>query len=135
MAFALPAHATDNAEKTSSGVKLAGLCDHCAVVDAVKTETRKGKASGVGAVGGAVVGGVIGHQFGGGTGKTLATAGGAVAGGIAGNEIEKQTKKYTVWITHVTLKNGAHRRFEERAAPPFRKGDVVRVEGNHLLKH
>ena len=134
MAAGVPAHANDSAEKTSSGVKLATLCDHCAVVDAVKTETRKGKASGVGAVGGAVVGGVLGHQVGGGTGKKVATVGGAVVGGIAGNEIEKQAKKYTVWITHVTLKNGTHRHFEERAAPPFRKGDVVRVEGSRLVK-
>ena len=38
---------------------------------------------------GAVVGGVIGHQFGGGNGKTLATAGGAVAGGAIGHNIAK----------------------------------------------
>ncbi|MEP1929750.1 MAG: glycine zipper 2TM domain-containing protein [Paracoccaceae bacterium] len=34
---------------------------------------------------GAIVGGVIGNQFGGGTGKDILTAGGAVAGGLAGN--------------------------------------------------
>jgi uncharacterized protein YcfJ len=33
---------------------------------------------------GAVLGGVIGHQIGGGTGKDLATVGGAVAGGVIG---------------------------------------------------
>jgi outer membrane lipoprotein SlyB len=38
-------------------------------------------------VAGAVVGGVIGHQIGGGRGKDLATVGGAVAGGYAGHEI------------------------------------------------
>jgi surface antigen len=38
---------------------------------------------------GAVAGGVIGNQFGGGDGKVLATALGAVVGGIVGSEIGK----------------------------------------------
>ena len=45
---------------------------------------------------GAVAGAAIGHQLGGGNGKTLATVGGAVAGGYAGNQIQKhhQHRKY-----------------------------------------
>lgn len=38
---------------------------------------------------GAVAGGLLGHQIGGGKGKTLATVGGAVAGGYAGNKIQE----------------------------------------------
>ena len=38
---------------------------------------------------GAIAGGVIGNQFGGGEGKVLATALGAVVGGIVGSEIGK----------------------------------------------
>lgn len=38
---------------------------------------------------GAVAGGLIGHQFGGGKGKVLTTVGGAVAGGAVGNEVQK----------------------------------------------
>ncbi|QWT18829.1 glycine zipper 2TM domain-containing protein [Bacillus sp. NP157] len=38
---------------------------------------------------GAVAGGVLGHQVGGGKGKTLATVGGAVAGGYVGNQVQK----------------------------------------------
>ncbi|PTT83848.1 hypothetical protein DBR42_15635, partial [Pelomonas sp. HMWF004] len=70
------------------------LCPSCGRVTDVHTETRKGKASGVGAVGGAVVGGLLGNMVGGGTGKKIATVGGAVAGGYAGNEIEKNQKTY-----------------------------------------
>jgi uncharacterized protein YcfJ len=40
-----------------------------------------------GAVAGALIGGILGHQVGGGTGKDLATAGGAVAGGVIGSRI------------------------------------------------
>ncbi|WP_170486467.1 glycine zipper 2TM domain-containing protein [Ruegeria sp. HKCCE4150] len=37
-----------------------------------------------GTVGGALIGGAIGNQFGGGSGQDILTAGGAVAGGAAG---------------------------------------------------
>ena len=39
---------------------------------------------------GAVAGGVIGNQFGGGNGKTVMTVGGAVAGGAIGHHIAKE---------------------------------------------
>ncbi|MBK4733001.1 glycine zipper 2TM domain-containing protein [Noviherbaspirillum pedocola] len=39
---------------------------------------------------GAVVGGLLGSQVGGGTGKTLATIAGAVGGGYVGNEVAKR---------------------------------------------
>lgn len=39
------------------------------------------------AIAGAVIGGILGHQVGGGRGKDIATAGGAVAGGLAGANI------------------------------------------------
>ena len=40
-----------------------------------------------GAIAGALIGGVLGHQVGGGTGKDLATVGGAVAGGVIGSNV------------------------------------------------
>lgn len=46
---------------------------------------------------GAIAGGVIGHQIGGGRGRTLATVGGAVGGGVVGKEVQKnQQSKDTV---------------------------------------
>ena len=42
---------------------------------------------------GAVVGGLVGHQVGGGKGRTLATVAGAVGGGYAGNRIEASRQK------------------------------------------
>ncbi|MCE8522756.1 glycine zipper 2TM domain-containing protein [Ruegeria pomeroyi] len=38
-----------------------------------------------GTIGGALIGGVIGNQFGRGSGRRIMTAGGAVAGGVAGS--------------------------------------------------
>lgn len=42
---------------------------------------------------GAVAGGLIGNQVGGGDGKKLATVAGAVGGGYAGNQIQKKNQK------------------------------------------
>lgn len=40
-----------------------------------------------GAIAGALIGGILGHQIGGGRGQDLATAGGAVAGGVVGSNV------------------------------------------------
>lgn len=114
--------------------RLAALCSNCAIVEAVKSETRQGKGGALGVVGGAVIGGVLGHQIGGGTGKTLATIGGAAAGGYAGNQVEKNVNKTTVWQTRATLKDGSEKTFETSANPGFRVGEVVLVEGQTLKK-
>jgi outer membrane lipoprotein SlyB len=140
-AFLLPmAHAADTtpaasaAAKTVQGVKLSTVCDGCGVVSKAHTETRKGKGSGVGAVGGAVAGGVVGHQLGGGGGKKALTLLGAVGGAVAGNEIEKNMKKYTVWITTVTFKDGSTHSYERTSDPALKAGDVVRLENGHPVK-
>jgi outer membrane lipoprotein SlyB len=114
--------------------KLAALCGNCAIVSEVKTETRKGQGGALGVVGGAVLGGVLGHQIGGGTGKTLATVGGAAAGAYAGNEVQKNANKTTVWRTRVTLKDGSQRSFENSADPGFKVGEVVLVDSGALRK-
>ncbi|HYM41861.1 MAG TPA: glycine zipper 2TM domain-containing protein [Steroidobacteraceae bacterium] len=43
----------------------------------------------IGTLAGAVIGGVIGHQIGGGSGRDLATVAGAAGGGYAGNRVQK----------------------------------------------
>jgi uncharacterized protein YcfJ len=48
------------------------------------------RVSPIGIAAGAVVGGVLGNQVGGGNGKTLATVAGAIGGGYLGNEVGKR---------------------------------------------
>ncbi|MBP1475895.1 glycine zipper 2TM domain-containing protein [Frateuria sp. MAH-13] len=48
---------------------------------------------------GAVAGGLLGHQVGGGKGKTLATVAGAVAGGYAGKKIQENRQEAKVTST------------------------------------
>lgn len=110
------------------------LCQGCARVTDVHTEVRRGQASGVGVVGGAVVGGLLGSMIGGGNGKKLATVGGAVAGGYAGNEIEKNQKSHTVWIVQVQESDGRTHRFERSADPGLRAGDEVRLTENGFTR-
>ena len=110
------------------------LCNSCGRVTDVHTETRRGKASGVGAVGGAVVGGLLGNMVGGGDGRKLATVAGAVGGGYAGNEIEKNQKSYTVWVVQVRERDGRLRRFERSADPGLRVGDEVRLTENGFTR-
>ena len=110
------------------------LCDACGTVTQVHEETRKGKGGALGIVGGAVVGGLLGNQVGGGTGKTLATAGGAAGGAYLGNEIQKKVNSKKVWITSVRLKDGSTRSFEQEAQPAWGVGQVVLVNGNALTK-
>ncbi len=50
---------------------------------------------------GALLGGVLGHQFGGGTGKDLATAGGAIAGATLGSNIASNNNGQTVVTQNV----------------------------------
>lgn len=110
------------------------LCQSCGRVTDVHTESRHGKASGVGVVGGAVVGGLLGNMVGGGNGRKLATVAGAVGGGYAGNEIEKNQKSYNVWIVQVQERDGRTRRFERNADPGLRVGDEVRLTENGFVR-
>lgn len=123
-----------NAAASATPARPADLCDGCAIVDTVTSEKLKGKGGIVGKVGGAVVGGVLGHQVGGGTGKTLATIGGAAAGAYAGNEVQKRSSSKTLWSTRVTLKDGSQRTFETSSDPGFKPGTVVRIEGSTITK-
>ena len=51
--------------------------------------TRQSDGAPVGTVLGAIIGGVAGHQVGGGRGKDAATVGGAVVGGLIGNQVDR----------------------------------------------
>ena len=114
--------------------QLGRLCKDCSFVSEVHAETREGKASGVGVVGGAVVGGLLGNRVGGGTGRALMTVGGAAAGGYAGNEIEKNAKKHTVWVVRLVYKDGARHTREFNQDPQLRAGDVVRMQEGRLTR-
>lgn len=110
----------------------ARLCEECARVVSVHMEERQGQGSGLGAIGGAVIGGILGNQVGGGNGRKLATIGGAAAGGYAGNEIEKRHKSSRIWVVKLADRDGSTRRHEQVQNPNLHAGDVVLVRDGQL---
>ncbi len=132
VAYAQPS--SESVVRAPTAKQLQRLCDGCAWVQAVRTEQREGKGSGLGAVGGAVVGGLLGNQIGGGTGKKLATVGGAVAGGVAGNAVEKNSKTRTVWIVQLVNRDGSQRSVEQGDDPHLRPGDKVVERDGQLTR-
>lgn len=88
--------------------------------------------TGIGAVGGAIAGGLLGTQIGNGRGRTLATIAGAVGGGLAGNGIEHEVRKATSYQVQARMQDGGYRNFTYSTQPPFQSGEHVRVVGGSL---
>ncbi len=103
------------------------VCADCGVIVSTQLINNVKKASGVGMVGGAVVGGLLGNQIGGGRGKDLATVAGAVGGAVAGNEIEKSSGSTQHYEITVRFENGSSRVFNQVNPPTWQSGDQVRV--------
>jgi outer membrane lipoprotein SlyB len=86
---------------------------------------------GVGHVLGAVAGGAMGHQFGGGKAKVVAQVVGSVSGGSVGGGIQR---KYAAprdgQLVTVTLGNGVAVGIVQPANPALRAGDCVRIDGS-----
>jgi outer membrane lipoprotein SlyB len=92
-------------------------------------------ASGVGAVAGGALGGVVGHQFGKGDGKKAMTVLGAIGGAVAGHQIEKaHNAKVVGYRVQVHLDNGETRTFEPAQIDGLRVGDRVRIEQGQLRR-
>jgi outer membrane lipoprotein SlyB len=115
----------------STAPALAAICQSCGEVQAIRAVQHTPKASGVGIVAGAVLGGILGNQVGSGNGRTLATVAGAGAGGYAGNEVEKSSRTTTSYMVDVRMDNGKLRSFPQ-SGEGWRVGDQVRVVNGHL---
>jgi outer membrane lipoprotein SlyB len=114
----------------ASKLAAAPVCTSCGTVESVKSEKHKGEGTGLGAVGGAVVGGVVGHQMGGGDGKKALTVLGAVGGGFAGHEVEKQVRSTTVYQVQMRMDDGSSRTLTHSTAPAV--GTRFEIRGTQL---
>jgi uncharacterized protein YcfJ len=72
----------------------------------------------------------VGHQVGGGNGKTAMTVLGAIGGGLAGNEVEKRARSETEFDIQVRMEDGNVRTF--RRTQSMAVGTHVVVEGTTL---
>ncbi|ACA91298.1 MULTISPECIES: glycine zipper 2TM domain-containing protein [Burkholderia cepacia complex] len=108
-------------------------CQSCGTVVAITQTRTPGQSSGIGAVGGAAAGGLLGNQFGNGNGRTAMTIIGALGGGLAGNQVEKQVRAETDYQVQVQMESGATRTFTYHNPPPFGQGQRVRIENGTLV--
>ncbi|MBB5406516.1 outer membrane lipoprotein SlyB [Paraburkholderia sp. RAU6.4a] len=111
----------------------AAYCATCGTVVAISAVRHEGHGTGIGAVGGAVAGGVVGNQFGAGGGRTAMTLLGALGGGFAGNSVEKHLRSTTSYSVRVHMEDGKTRYFTYSEAPPLRDGERVRVQNGGLV--
>ncbi|MDO8412767.1 MAG: glycine zipper 2TM domain-containing protein [Gallionellaceae bacterium] len=107
-------------------------CKECGVIESIQEINHRGKGSGIGAIGGAVLGGVLGNQVGKGNGNDAATVVGAVGGAVAGNEVEKRVGSTKSYQITVRFENGSSGVFEEATASSWRVGDQVKVVNGAL---
>lgn len=109
------------------------VCHNCGRVESIVAQHEPvAQGSGVGVAAGAVLGGILGNQVGGGNGRTLATVAGAVAGGYGGNEVEKRTRSTTTYRVRVRMEDGEIRTFPQSGQDGWQVGDRVRVVNGAL---
>ena len=126
-----PAHVRrGNVQAAPGSPRSASVCATCGRVESVSAVKQKGEGTGLGVVGGAVVGGLLGSQIGGGSGKNVATVLGAVGGGVAGNEVEKRARSTTLYQVKVRMDDGSLRTVTQSTAPAV--GQKVTVDGSTL---
>ena len=102
------------------------VCANCATVEGIREVKQEGDGTGLGAIGG----GLLGNQIGNGRGRTL----GAVVGADAGNEVEKNVRSSNHFEVTVRLDNGNTRVFKEAQRPSWQRGDRVRIENGQLVR-
>lgn len=101
-------------------------CNYCGMVEEVNETSTRAAGSGVGAAGGAVVGGLLGRQVGDGRGRDLATIAGAIGGAVVGNQVEGKVKATKQYDVKVRMNDGEIRTFHTDS-PVWRRGDQVKV--------
>jgi outer membrane lipoprotein SlyB len=107
-------------------------CGNCGNIESVRAIKQRAQGSGLGAAGGAVLGGLLGNQIGGGHGRQLATVAGAVGGAVVGNQVEGNMKATTSYEIRVRLDDGTLRTFHQSSQPQWRSGDRVRIVKGRL---
>jgi outer membrane lipoprotein SlyB len=103
-------------------------------VEAVENINAGSPGPGLGAIGGAIAGGVLGNQIGHGTGRAAATVGGAVLGGVAGHKVEEtiRGRAGAAYRFRVRLDDGTYQTITQEQHDSLRVGDRVRIENGRV---
>lgn len=95
---------------------------------------QRGDVNVGGAIVGALLGGVLGHQVGGGRGKDVATVAGAAGGAYVGHQVEKNQKSTTSYVVNVKMEDGTNRTFNFSGQTSYKAGDKVKVIDKKLTR-
>jgi outer membrane lipoprotein SlyB len=105
-----------------------------ATIVAIETISRS-QSIGLGTLAGAAVGGLLGYQVGGGTGKTVTTIAGAAGGAYVGHELEKQRNKDDrVYKVTLRMDDGTMQSFAQESEPILKQGDRVKISNGVVTK-
>jgi uncharacterized protein YcfJ len=110
----------------------ADYCGNCGTVETIREYEVKKAPSGLGLVGGALIGGLIGHQFFGGRGNVVSTLGGAAGGAYVGNKVEENHHAGSRYAVTVRLEDGTTHVLRYRNYPKWHEGDRIKYEHGRL---
>lgn len=104
------------------------------IIESVELIPRH-QSVGLGSLAGAAIGGLLGYQMGGGTGKTVTTIAGAAGGAYVGHEVDKQ-RRTNDHVYKVTLRmdDGTIQSFAQESEPILKQGDKVRIRQGVVSK-
>ena len=102
-------------------------------VESITQDTVQNVNSGVGTVGGALLGAGLGSLVGGGRGQTAATIVGAAGGAYAGNQAAQRSVTF-VWRIAVRYDDGTTAVIQQTTAPSLRVGDRVGVTSTGIQR-
>ncbi|MCU6433871.1 glycine zipper 2TM domain-containing protein [Undibacterium sp. Jales W-56] len=120
-------HNADANANTSDNGSAKTICGYCGIVESSRDITNRAAGSGIGAAGGAVVGGLLGNQVGGGHGQEAMTVIGAIGGAVAGNQIEGQVNATHSTEITIRMNDGSKRTLTQAGTSAWRSGDRVKI--------
>ena len=118
------AQSDKSAPKTYDNTNWPADCAKCGVVTHIEKVSDAKSGTG-GAVIGAVAGGLLGNQVGGGTGKTVATVAGVAGGAYAGKKIAEGNKEYKITIR---MRDGEIKHAHQETLNSIKVGSMVRLK-------
>lgn len=117
-----PRHRQQNSDNRSAEGRVSGI------------EQLSAQSSGGGALLGAVLGGVLGNQVGDGSGRRAATGVGAIGGAVLGNEMEKNRAAPRGYRISVDFDDGHSAEYDYQSIGDLRIGDRIRVDHGQLTR-
>ena len=96
-------------------------------VESVRAVAQPAASTGIGTIGGSVIGGALGSRIGNGNGRAAMAALGAIGGGMLGHEVEQRINGARVYDVTLRMDNGALRTVRYERDPGLRVGERVRA--------